>query len=77
MEKEMQITKKYIEWMCEPPNKIFMLIKPIDVLYAEYIKFVPVDVLYFPKQQYIKMMTNTFNLSVILQDEHIYFDKNL
>jgi len=77
MEKEIQIIKKYVEWMCEPPNKLLMLIKPIDVLYAEYVKFTPVNVLYFPKQQYIQMMISTFNLSVVLQNNNIYFDKNL
>lgn len=77
MEREIEVTKKYVEWMCKPPNKILMLIKPIDLLYSEYVKFTPVDVLYLPKQQYIQLMTNTFNLSVILEDNNIYFDKNL
>lgn len=75
--KEMEQTKNYVEWMNELPNKILMLIKPINDLYAEYVKFTPVDVPYLPKQQYIQLMVNTFNLSVILEDNNIYFDKNL
>ena len=75
--REMEQTKKYVEWMCKPPNKILMLIKPIDVLYREYVKFAPVDVLCLPKQQYIQLMVKTFNLGLIIQDNEVYFDKIL